>query len=799
MRGISPCVPKVTKLLIFDNSCDNFATLLWDGLVLHKGHGSGGDEGISPDPADAASPSATSRTISKITPSLSNRTLLLLFAGLGSIIFVLTAYGLTYYVEAVPRYASVLLALVVLAALSLAILVAASLVDLYRSARAGLRGARLHRRLVGLLSIIAIIPGVLAFILTITVLRSFSDEYFVDRVSEADLVAKDFANNYLDAESRKMGLQVVQLATDLGLQAQNGLSPQTSPIGFRRYLLGQTILRGFSAVVLMDGQGQIVAEVTPVEGLEYRLPPLSDFEAVSLPGGSPFKFSAHDQAIFDAWYAILRLTGPEEGYLIAYKAENPQLSAGLLNVRQLRDQSKDVRDRLADLTRLLAIGYGLVMLLLLLVAVWIGLLVANTIVGPVRRLATAAVAVSSGDLSSRVDVQKGDGELGELGHAFNDMTEQLEAQRSDLIAAHEQSDARRRFIETVVSGVPAGVLNVSPDGRIALANPSADSILGHDRGRVAGAYLAEVAPELIPLIDQAQGGGGVVRDQIELKQAGSGRIINVRISPDDPERKTGYVITLDDITELVAAQRHAAWGDVARRIAHEIKNPLTPIQLSAERLRRKYGNALGEDREVFDRCTDTIIRHVGDIGRMVNEFSSFARMPKPNKTKEDLGEIVRSASFSFGVAHPEITFEHHMPQEPLIVLCDGRLIGQAVVNLVKNAVESITEGPRTVPGRVVITVAGSDDVATVKVADNGPGLPEEGRARLTEPYMTTRAKGTGLGLAIVRKAVEEHGGTFTLSDGDGDGNAGATACILLPMTESPRRENLRKTRDVLPV
>ncbi|MEM6650746.1 MAG: HAMP domain-containing protein, partial [Pseudomonadota bacterium] len=594
----------------------------------------------------------------RVIRGVPNRVLFIALAGIGSLIFVITAYALTNYVEAAPRYVSVLFTLVVLATISLCVLVLASLLDLYKSAKAGLRGARLHRRLVGLLTIIAIVPGVLAFTLTITVLRSFSDEYFVERVSEADLVAKNFANSYLDAESRKMGLQVVQLATDLGLQAQSGLSLQTAPIGFRRYLLGQTILRGFSSVVLMDDQGQILAEVTPMEGREYRLPPRQDFEAVSRPGASPFKFSAHDQSKFDAWYSILKLNGPGKGYLIAYQAENPTLSNELLSVRELRDQSKDLRDRLSDLTQVFAVGYGLVMLLLLLIAVWVGLLVANTIVGPVRRLATAAVAVSDGDLSSRVEVKKGDGELGDLGHAFNDMTEQLEAQRGDLVAANEQSDARRRFIETVIAGVPAGVLNISPEGRIALSNPSADRILGQERGQSAGRYIADIAPTLLPLIKKAKkGSANVVRDQIELKPGGRERIINVRISPDDPQRQSGFVVTLDDITELVGAQRNAAWGDVARRIAHEIKNPLTPIQLSAERLKRKYGNKMGEDREIFDRCTDTIIRHVGDIGRMVNEFSSFARMPKPNKSQENLTEVVRSASFSFSMANPTLIFE----------------------------------------------------------------------------------------------------------------------------------------------
>lgn len=737
----------------------------------------------------------------------SNRTLMVVLAGLGSLIYVITAYGMTHFVEGLPRYVSVVFALTGFVAITLAVLVGASLLDIFRRSKAGLRGARLHRRLVGLLSLVAVLPAIIAFALTGTVLRAFSDEYFVERVTDAGLVAKDFANGYLDAESTKMGVQMIQLTRDLQRQAAGGLTAERSPIGFRKYLLGQSILREFSAITLLDGDGQIISQVSPLQGRDYPLPPAAVFTAISTPGATPYQFNAVDREKLDMWYAILRLNGSvngsTDGFVVAYKVENPALSLQLLQVGEFRDQTKELRLRLSDLTNMFSLGYGLVMLLLLLGAVWLGLIVANRIVGPVRRLATAAESVSGGDLSSRVDVRKGDGELGDLGMAFNDMTQQLQAQRDDLIAANAQSDARRRFIETVVSGVPAGVLNVSHDGRIALANPSADEILGEERGRVVGGNLDTLAPELVPLLNRARAGAvSVVRDQVEFYRRGQARIINVRISPDDPARQTGFVITLDDITELVAAQRNAAWGDVARRIAHEIKNPLTPIQLSAERLRRRYGDVVGDDREVFDRCTDTIIRHVGDIGRMVNEFSSFARMPQPTMAMEDLCDVARSAAFSFGVANPDITFEHDMPDTPVMTWCDGRLIGQVMVNLIKNAVESITESITENGGKIVVTVRQTDQHNFIEVADTGRGLPVEGRARLTEPYMTTRVKGTGLGLAIVRKAVEEHDGAFALLDQGADGNQGATAQIKLPRTQptsDDQDEDKKSSADTLTI
>ena len=721
--------------------------------------------------------------------SLKSRTLFVLFGVLGALIFLITTYGLMHVVEGVPTYVSIVFAAVVLISIALSVVVTANLITVFRHSRSGLRGARLHKRIVTLLIVVGILPAMIAFALTGTVLKAFSDEYFVERVTEANLVARDFANGYFTAESRKLGPEVVQLAQDLSLQAQIGVTPEEQPVGFRKYLLGQAILRNLSGITIVDKDFRVVAEVDRLEGGNYGLPPKAYFEDVSAPGAIPYKFDAHDRSSFDAYYALYYT--PQGYYLIGYRTEQPVLGQQLVKMRQFRDRTNEVESRLADLTRTFTIGYGLVMILLLLAAMWVGIIVANAVIGPVRRLATAAGAVSEGDLSSRVEIRKGDGELGDLGRAFNDMTHQLQAQRDDLIAAHEQSDARRRFIETVVSGVPAGVLNVRDDGRIALANPSAERILGLAHGRVNGAQIDNVLPELDDLMQAArQARGADVRDQIDLTRGGVTRIINARISPDDPEQPAGYLVTLDDITELIAAQRNAAWGDVARRIAHEIKNPLTPIQLSAERLKRRYGRQLGEDREVFDLCTDTIIRHVGDIGRMVNEFSSFARMPEPILAEVDLREIVRSSAFSFSVANPAIHFDFDIPEEPVTAICDGRLVGQAVVNLVKNAVEAIVESETEEEGRIVVRLVKDGDGAIIDILDNGRGLPAKDRARLTEPYMTTREKGTGLGLAIVRKAVEEHGGRFELIDRASEGARGAIARIVLPGPSEVR--NVRK-------
>ncbi|MBY0421335.1 MAG: PAS domain-containing protein, partial [Parvularculaceae bacterium] len=349
-----------------------------------------------------------------------------------------------------------------------------------------------------------------------------------------------------------------------------------------------------------------------------------------------------------------------------------------------------------------------------------------------------------------------------------------------------QFDRRRRFTEAVLLGVSAGVVGVSAAGRITIANASAAAFLEAAPEKLAGRPIAEVLPEFIPILERAhEGEVSDADEQIEVRRKDRPRMLAVQVAADQVDGEPSYIITFDDITQLIAAQRNAAWGDVARRIAHEIKNPLTPIQLSAERLRRKYKQEIVSNPEVFDKCTETIIRHVSDIGRMVDEFSSFARMPKPVIAREDLRELARTAIFPQRVTFPDIEFVYAGPPDPVFVQCDGRLIVQALSNLLKNAGESIGarpvlagDGPRDGRIRVEVSLVGSE--ARLDVVDNGVGLPKAERHRLTEPYMTTRAKGTGLGLAIVRKVVEEHGGALSFDDDASLGATGARVTMVLP-------------------
>jgi two-component system nitrogen regulation sensor histidine kinase NtrY len=391
---------------------------------------------------------------------------------------------------------------------------------------------------------------------------------------------------------------------------------------------------------------------------------------------------------------------------------------------------------------------------------------ANRLVAPIRRLIGAANVVSTGNLHVRVPIRQSEGDLAQLGETFNRMTQELRSQRDDIVRARDLIDSRRRFTEAVLAGASAGVIGVDGDGCVSILNRSAEKLIGRTEPEALGRPLTEVFPELADFMAAVRSGART-QDQVTITRNGRERNLSVRITSEQSgESGHGNVVTLDDITELVAAQRTAAWADVARRIAHEIKNPLTPIQLSAERLRRKYGNMIGEDRAIFEQCTDTIVRQVDDIRRMVDEFSRFARMPKPVIAAEDVADTVRQAVFLMRVGNSEIEIDANIADDPMPARFDRRLMSQALTNLIKNATEAIAAVPPADLGKGSIRVfaerEGGDIV--IDVVDNGIGLPKENRSRLLEPYVTTREKGTGLGLAIVGRIVEDHGGSIELRD-----------------------------------
>jgi len=466
--------------------------------------------------------------------------------------------------------------------------------------------------------------------------------------------------------------------------------------------------------------------------------------------------------------AVIRLKAFSDTFLYVARLLDPRVVAQLKQTETSVAEYAEIESRRLGIQVAFALMFAVIALTILMASVLIGLNFANWLVAPIRRLMNAASDVSTGNLNVQVPVHKSEGDLAQLGETFNKMTQELRTQRDELVNASETIDSRRRFIEAVLSSASAGIIGVDASGSVGILNRSAEKLIGHAESETLDHPLSDVLPELDDMMRTArEGTQRLVQGQVTILRDGIERNLSVRVSAE----KTGqpsdsYIITLDDITELVTAQRTSAWGDVARRIAHEIKNPLTPIQLSAERIRRKFGKVITEDKGVFDQCTETIVRQVDDIRRMVDEFSRFARMPKPVIEGEDVADTVRQAVFLMKVAHPEIDIVVDLKEDPLRAQFDRRLISQALTNIIKNATEAIEQVPpdQLGKGRIDVVAGRDKDDIVIDVIDNGIGLPKVARARLLEPYVTTREKGTGLGLAIVGRVLEDHGGRIELKD-----------------------------------
>jgi two-component system nitrogen regulation sensor histidine kinase NtrY len=478
--------------------------------------------------------------------------------------------------------------------------------------------------------------------------------------------------------------------------------------------------------------------------------------------------------------ALVRLDNFMDAYLFVGRFVDARVLDYMDRTREVVDEYRSLQVRRSGIQVTFAVIFGVVALLLLLAAVGVGLGFANRLATPIVRLIAAADRVRAGDLTASVPVDEDDNEIDHLSRAFNRMTAQLSSQRGELVRANSQLDQRRRFTEAVIAGVSSGVLGLDGQGRITLPNRSAADLIGCSPDDLIGRPLIAVIPEVAGLLaGVATTPERPAEAQIELHRQDGTHTLLVRVSAQaDLSGISGFVVTFDDITELLAAQRNAAWAEIARRIAHEIKNPLTPIRLSAERLKRKYLPQIRTEREAFAASADTIVHQVDNIGRLINEFSAFARMPAPVFERESAAGLVRQAVHLQQGARPEIRFETQLPAHEVQLYCDGRQVAQALTNLLQNAVESVLERSRADEGEreagwVLVTLREIGDRAVIEVQDNGRGLPEP-MDRLTEPYVTTRASGTGLGLAIVKKIMEEHGGALTLSN-----RAAGGACVGL--------------------
>lgn len=716
--------------------------------------------------------------------ALSNATAAAAIIGAGLVAFVSTWFLLSPVVESVDRtFLIIMIVGNILIAAAFAILVSARVWHVWSERQNARAGSHTQMRLLGQFAAVAVLPALIAFLFAFTILRTSLNDVFSERIDTYKETVGDLANGLVNANSAPLVQTMANIATDVDRLETTGLGLEATPIHFKQYLKGRALLRNLDAIYLMDGNGNFLIriEATPAP---YELPSFEDWSQIISAAPGDTRLGANDS--YGMFRAVVKLNAYQGGLLLGFKKTDPGSASLFRSARAVVDDWQEAALARSRYERVFLAGYIVLAVIILFGAMWLALGAASRIVEPIGRLVDMSEKVSGGDLGARVEVYKDDGELGGLARSINHMTAQLQTQRNDLIETNRQFDNRRRFTEAVLSGVSAGVVGSSKDGRITIANRQAAEFFDIEEGSITGTLLHDLLPEIGPLFNRASFQSfGEVSDQIEVERHGQVRSFNVRIVGDNVAGEKNFVITFDDITELIGAQRSAAWGDVARRIAHEIKNPLTPIQLSAERLRRKYLEEV-TSKDIFDKCTDTIIRHVGDIGRMVDEFSSFARMPTPVVGNEDLRELIKAAVFSQRVAFPDIDFETKLPNDNVVVECDGRLIVQAIGNLVKNAGESV--GARVAandsyPGKIKLELTVNSRGAFIEVFDNGIGLPTEYRHRLTEPYMTTRTKGTGLGLAIVRKVLEDHGGSISFQDTTELGETGARVALKLPFSQ----------------
>lgn len=678
-----------------------------------------------------------------------------------------------------PTLVTALVVANILPVMLLMVLMARRIALLLANRRQGVAGAQLHVRLVGLFAGIAAVPTVLVVIFASLLFQYGVQFWFSDRVKTILEGSNQVAQAYIEENRQRVADDIVPMSSDVANYARD-FGEGTELFG--QALQFQVAARNLSeaAVFARDGDKLMPLALNGLEAtaLAARL------ERMPAPARPEEGAAAAAQAVTlvarggDRIEAVVAVPGLADRFIYVSRKVDPAVLARADRAAGALFEYRELIER----SRVMQLRFNLVLiavsLLTLAVAMWFALWLANRMVTPIARLAVAAERVGAGDLDARVPAGGARDEISTLARAFNRMTGQLKTQQSALLEANRQLDRRRRFTEAVLSGVSAGVLSIDGGGVVRSANRSAAALLESDEAALAGQRLEETVPELAAWL-QAARETGRFSGQVKIVRGAETQTLSVRIAADGggsgPDGEGGQVLTFDDISAQLADQRRAAWADVARRIAHEIKNPLTPIQLAAERLQRKFGRQVVEDRETFGALTSMIVRQVGDLHRMVNEFSDFARLPAPVFAPEDVGLLVREALVLQDVAFPALRFSVTGGAGAAPLMCDRQQMMRLMTNVLKNAGEAVTarierDGEGGAAGAVEVRLSDERAALTIEVVDNGVGLPAGQRDQLTEPYVTTRARGTGLGLAIVKKIVEDHGGTLTLADGP-DGGA----------------------------
>ncbi|NVO27852.1 PAS domain-containing sensor histidine kinase [Donghicola sp. C2-DW-16] len=677
--------------------------------------------------------------------------------------------------------------------LLVAALVLGRVAQMIAARRARSAGSRLHLRLTGVFVMLALVPTVCVAVFATLTVNFGLEGWFSDRVQRVLGTSLAAAQAYEQEHRQDLSDDARALASYL--EANRRAAGYLTDGDVRQLLAsGQAkIQRGLSEAFVVNSAGDIKARGDGSYLFNFELPTQEQLESAHLNGIEIIEDWDRDE-----FRALVDLPGFVDRFLYVSRRVDGDILRLLDDTQQtvkLYQQLENDRGKLLFEFGLLYLGFALI---LILAAIWLGLYFAERLARPIGRLAGAAQRVGSGDLSIQVREEKGDDEIAMLGRYFNQMTRQLKVQRDTLLDNTDQIERRRRLFDSVLSSVTSGVVALDTEGKITLANRSAETMLGlEDSGE--GQALAVIVPEFMPVYDKlCEVPENSVQEQIKLTRDGRMETLLVRMAArlNREGLPEGYVLAFDDVSDLVSAQRMAAWGDVARRIAHEIKNPLTPIRLSAERIRRKFAVSAGDDADKLEQLTDVIVRQTEDLRRIVDEFSKFARMPQPQRRPVDLSKVLRDAVVLQDVGQVGVTFNSSIPDHAVMSMLDETMISQALINLIKNAGEAIeslkekgVEDDFSPEIRIAMSVVGNR--ARIAISDNGIGLPED-RARLFEPYVTTREKGTGLGLPIVKKIIEEHGGLLSLEDAEPfapGAHRGACAEILLPLDEGTQYKN----------
>ncbi|MEE2698812.1 MAG: PAS domain-containing sensor histidine kinase [Pseudomonadota bacterium] len=686
--------------------------------------------------------------------------------------------------------------------LLMGLVVAWRLAKIWQDRRSGQAGSGLHVRLVVLFGLVAVTPAILVAVFSLVFINYGLEKWFNQVVFNTITQSRIVAEAYLTEHRKNIDADTFAIASDL---KSNAPFVSIDPHRLNQILSKHAALRSLSEALIINKNGEILARSEFSLSINSYIIPTNILEQTT-PGRITIFSSPSD----DRMRAFVKLDNYTNSFLLIERFVDPKIISHVKRINDLVARYQAFKKERGGIQISFVMIFVVVAVLLLMTAIWIGLTVATQLAKPISSLISAAKKISDGDLNVKVEASSRNDEVSTLGRTFNAMTSQLKNTQQVLMNANRQIDERRRFTETVLAGVSAGVIGLDANGRIHLPNRSASEFLKINLEKSIGKIIDTVIPEMKPLIEKArQDPNQVHREEIQIGQNGQFRMLMVSVAAEQVNGEVdGYVITFDDVTELLSAQRMAAWSDVARRIAHEIKNPLTPIQLSAERLKRKYLSEISSDKKTFINCTETIIRQVEDLHRMVDEFSSFARMPELSLKEENLSEICRQAISLELNRNPEINYFSELPNNDLALYCDHRQISRALTNLLKNASESVNSlaeelNDSTFKGYIKLNIETNqldgnknanekENVVSIVVLDNGRGLPKKNRETLTEPYITTRTKGTGLGLSIVKKIMDDHNGKLVLTDGE-DGGA-KVSLIFPPLKKITVDKKLKKNK-----